>query len=134
MTMIDNAKDLPENVRAVMREVLAEGLELARKRESPGDGYLSFVGEDRTIGKGMFDGGWKVQASIVEDARFYDRPHVVVHAYSDSTLSKGSIAAPVKWTVGDRRALAEKRVATLRAERKELDKEIAALCTEWDLA
>lgn len=125
-----NEDKLPVDVRAAMRDVLADAMREAARKEDPGDGYSTMLSAEKTIGKGMYEGGWKLQASQVEDVRMNPVPFVVVHAYSDSQVTKGSVSADVERTPADRRFLAEKRLADMVARRDRLNDSINKLRAE----
>jgi hypothetical protein len=65
----DERVPLTEDVRAAMRDVLTDALREAARTEDPGDGSMVMLGADKDIGGGMWNGGWKLQAAIVEDVR-----------------------------------------------------------------
>jgi hypothetical protein len=121
---------LPDDVRAAMRAVLAEALREAARKDDPGDGSMIMLSPEKIIGKGMWDGGWKLQASLVEDERMNPKPFVVVHAYQDSTLTKGSVSADVVRTPEDRRYLGQKRLASMVQRRDALNVSIEKLSSE----
>lgn len=125
-----NEDKLPEDVRAAMRDVLAEALREAARKEDPGDGYSIGLTPEKVLGKGMYNGGWKLQSSLVEDVRMNPAPFVVVHAYSDSQITKGSVSADVERSPADRRFLAEKRLSDMVARRDRLNERIDQLRAE----
>jgi hypothetical protein len=128
LVTIERLENIPEEVRTVMRRVLSEGLELARKREPPDDGIMSMLPIDEQIGEGMYRGGWDIQACHLTDERFYeDGSYVVVHAYQDSQATKGSIASKVHYTEKDRLALDKLRLYELERRRDQLDETIKRL-------
>jgi hypothetical protein len=123
---------LPEDVRAAMRDVLAEALREAARIEDPGDGSMVFLGAEKAIGKGMWDGGWKLQSSLVEDVRMNAKPFVAVHAYQNSQMAKGSVSADVQRTPEDRRYLARQRLDSMVRCRDALNASIDKLTTQLD--
>jgi hypothetical protein len=127
-----NEDKLPESVRAAMRDLLPEALREAATKPDPGDGYMMILTPERIIGGGMYDGGWKLQSSHVQDERFHPTAQVVVHAYSDSQMAKGSVASDVVRTAADRRVIATHRLDVLVRERERLDQDIAKLRTELE--
>jgi hypothetical protein len=127
-----NEETLPDHVRAAMRDVLAEALREAARKDDPGDGIMIMLSPEKIIGKGMWDGGWKLQASFVEDERMNPKPFVVVHAYQDSTITKGSVSADVVRTPGDRRYLAQTRLASMVERRDRLNEAIDKLKANLD--
>src|SRR5260370_36088389 len=110
-----------------MRDLLAELRREASRKEGPGDGSMMMLSGDKVLGKGMWDGGWNLQASFIEDEHMNSNPFVVVHAYQDSNCTKGSVAADVVRTPADRRFLGERRLASMIARRDELNDTIANL-------
>lgn len=128
-----NEHRLPEDVRAAMRDLLSEALIEAAKKPDPGDGYTMILTPERIIRGGMFEpDGWKLQCSLVQDARFRPKAYVVVHAYSDSQITKGSVAADVVRTAADRRAAAQVQLVALVRQRDNLDQDIAKLRAELE--
>lgn len=127
-----NEKQLPDEVRAAMRDVLAEALREAARKADPGDGSMFTLGVERTLGKGMWEGGWKLQASFVEDERVNDAPFVVIHAYKDSVCAVGSVASNVVRSADDRRFVAHQHLAALVARRDALNEAIDKLTNELE--
>jgi len=123
-----NEETLPEDARAAMRDVLAEGLREAARKDDPGDGYMILL----TVGKVLAKGGWKLQASFVEDERMSPKPFVVVHAYQDSMSTRGSVSADVVRTAEDRRYLSRKRLESMVQRRDKLNVAIDKLKDELD--
>lgn len=123
---------LPDDVRASMRDVLTEALREAARTSDPGDGSILMLTAEKILGKGMWDGGWKLQSSFVEDERMNDKPFVIVHAYQGSNLTKGSVSANVIRTVEDRRYLGRQRLESMVRRRDELNESIDRLSTELD--
>src|ERR1700677_4436442 len=84
----DEREPLPENVKAAMRDLLAEALREVARKEDPGDGNMIFLsaGADKEC-----DGDWRLQSSCVHDIRMNSEPFVVVHAYQDINVIKGSV-------------------------------------------
>jgi len=113
--------DVPEDVRAAMREALAGGLEQAKKRIPPGDGLMNIL-----FGKDM--GGWSLQVLLFHDERMWPGPHVIVNAFEEAGGDlTGRLAAKVDYTADDRRAIDEKCLEQLKAERRRLDEDIKKL-------
>lgn len=127
-----NEGTLPDDVRAVMRDMIADALRKVAREADPGDGSMIILSIDRRIGRGMWDGGWKLQASFVEDVRFNRCPFVVVHAYQASQVAKGSVAADVVRTKEDLRILARGRLKEMISRREVLDAEIEQLRSELE--
>jgi hypothetical protein len=127
-----NRSDLPEDVCASMRDVLAEALRQAARTEDPGDGSMVTLEAEKTLGRGMWDGGWKLQSSFVEDVRMNEKPFVIVHAYQGSQFTKGSVSANVTRTPDDRRHLAHQRRDSMVRRRDELNIAIDKLTAELD--
>jgi hypothetical protein len=128
-----NADNLPEDVQAAMRDMLSEGLREAARMSDPGDGSMVMLLGDRMLGKGMWDGGWKIQASFVEDERMNPKPFVVVHAYQDSCSTKGSVASDVERTADDRRFIAQARLDAMVLYRDSLTHDIEKLTRQLEL-
>ena len=123
---------LPEDARAAMRDVLAEGLREAARKDDPGDGSMIMLSVEKVVGNGRWEGGWFLQASFVEDERMNPKPFVVVHAYQESNLTKGSVASDVMRTAEDRRYLGTKRLESMIQRRDRLSLAIEKLRTELD--
>lgn len=128
-----NEDQLPEDVRAAMRDVLVEALREAARKEDPSDGSMIGLSPKKTLGGGMWDGGWSLQSSFLQDERMNPAPFVVVHAYSDSNLTRGSVEADVVRTADDRRFLGQRRLALMIQRRNELDQAIDALKLELEV-
>ena len=126
----DEREPLTDDVRAAMRDVLAEALRQAARVEDPGDGSMVMLDAEKTIGGGMWDGGWKLQASFVEDERMNPKPFVVVHAYHDSQMTKASVSADVVRTPEDRRHLARLRLDSMVRRRDALTESIDKLAAD----
>ena len=127
-----NEDTLPEEARAAMRDLLAEGLREAARKDDPGDGSMIMLSVEKVVGKGRWEGGWLLQASFVEDERMNPKPFVVVHAYQESNSTKGSVAADVVRTSEDRRYLATKRLDSMVQRRDKLNAAIDKLKAELD--
>jgi hypothetical protein len=127
-----NEEALPEDVRAAMRDLLAEALREAARTENPGDGSMVYLTAEKTLGQGMWDGGWKLQSSLVEDVRMNPVPFVVIHAYHDSPMTKGNVFADVVRTSEDRRYLAQRRLESMIRRREVLSAAIDKLTEELD--
>jgi hypothetical protein len=128
----DRRSALPDDVCAAMRDVLTEALRQAARTEDPGDGSMVFLDAEKNIGNGMCDGGWKLQSSFVEDVRMNDKPFVIVHAYHDSQITKGSVSADVVRTPEDRRYLGQQRLDSMIRRRDGLTAAIDRLTVELD--
>jgi hypothetical protein len=128
-----NEDTLPEDVRASMRDLLAEALREAARTEDPGDGSMTFLSPEKVIGNGMWDdNGWKLQSSFVQDARMNEAPFVAIHAYQGSCMAKGSVQADVVRTPYDRRYIANQRLERMIRRREALDADIKTLTAELD--
>lgn len=116
---------VPDSVLKEMDIMLGEALVKARRMALPGDGYAVNV-ESRIVAGGMWtDSGWDLEAQLVEDIRYETSPFVVVFAYGESSIvAKGSVRRGVEYTEDDRKALAKARLASLKAEKLELNAEI----------
>src|SRR5208282_1437799 len=108
---------LTDDVRAAMREVLAEALREAARTEDPGDGSTVMLGVEGAIGDGMWAGSWKLQSYFVEDVRMNPRPFVVVCAHQGGHLTKASVAADVVRTPADRLYLVKQRLDAVLGRR-----------------
>ena len=125
-----NADKLPDDVLAAMRDVLAEAMREAARKQDPGDGSMIMLNARTTLGLGMWHGGWELQSSLVEDERMNDAPFVIVHAYRGGTLTRGSVADDVVRTADDRRFLAQLRLDAMIKRRDELSAAIDRLAAE----
>jgi hypothetical protein len=123
---------IPVDVRAEMRDLLAEALREAARTEDPGDGSMILLSPEKMLGKGMWDGGWKLQSSFVEDERMNASPFVAVYAYHGSQLAKGSVAADVVRTPEDRHYLGRQRLESMTCRRDKLNAAIDKLSAELD--
>jgi hypothetical protein len=121
---------LPDDVRAAMRDLLTEGLREAARKPDLGDGSMMSLGIEKIIGDGMWDGGWKLQASIVTDEQMNPKPFVTVHAYKDSTLTRGNVSSDVVRTAEDRRFLASQQLDSMIKRRDALNMSIEELTAE----
>ncbi len=124
-----NKKGLPEDVRAAMCALLTVALLEAARKPDPGDGSMVSLSE-RVIGKGMWNGGWKLQSSFIEDENMSSVPFVIVHAYQGSHLAQGSVEANVTRTPEDLRHLKQQRLKGMIRQRNELNKNIERLTAE----
>ena len=124
---------LPDEVRAAMLDLLAEGLRQAAREEDPGDGSMFSLRAEKELGLGMWDGGWKLQTSMVQDERMNPRPFVIVHAYQGSSTAKASVSLDITRTADDLRYLATRRLDALRRRRDELTAAIDKLQKELEL-
>jgi hypothetical protein len=127
-----NKNALPEKVRVAMHDMMPACLDEAARTEDPGDGNMVFLGPEKNIDGGMYDGGWTLQSSFVQDVRFCPVPYITIHAYHESqaerlhrlpfqAIAKGGVSHDVIRSTADRRFLAMKRLEMLEAQRKELD-------------
>lgn len=127
---------LPAHVKAVMRDLLVVALHEAVAKEDPGDGYMHSlsVKTEKSIDGGMWDGGWKLQSSVVHDVRMHPKPFAVVHAYQGDSIAKGSVCAEVERTAAEQRALLEKRLAIMIERRDAMTANIEKLRIrlEWE--
>lgn len=133
--MPEHIKDIPEHVHTRMRAMLVPALATARTKEPIGDGLMISLDVEEEVEGGMWQsGGWSLSVVYVCDARIKEwvEPSVVIHAYSGSSISKGYIAEPVRYTSEDRKALARKRLAALEKGRAEIDAEIADVRAELE--
>lgn len=102
-----------------MRTLLAQAVVTARTKDPPGDGSMFSLDAEQEIGGGMWEGGWTLQATVIDDERRWVGPQVIVHAYRQDQLAQGSVRLPLEYTSEDRRALAIGRLERLRAQREQ---------------
>ena len=126
----DERETLPEDIKAAMRDLLAEALREAARKEDPGDGNMIFLsaGADKEC-----DGGWRLQSSFVHDIRMNSEPFVVVHAYQDINVIKGSVSSAVVRTSEDLHYLGQRRLASMILERDRLNAAIGRLTAELEV-
>ncbi len=117
-------RDIPPDVVAVMHEVLADAMPVARRSIPPGDGSLQFMGIERKIGEGAWRGGWKIEATMYHDTRFGPGPEVHVHAYHDDNSTKGWLSQPIERSPEEELEVDRKRLAELQKYRAELDQDV----------
>jgi hypothetical protein len=127
-----NEKVLPKEIRAAMVDMLAEALREAAHTEDPGDGCLIRLSPERIIGKGMWDGGWKLQSSFIEDSRMNAMPFVRVYAYQGSQLAKACVSADVVRTAQERHYLKHQRLISMIQRRDSLNAAIDKLTVELE--
>jgi hypothetical protein len=119
-------REIPPDVVAVMHEVLAEAMPIARRRIPPGDGSLHHMGIERILGEGLWKGGWKIEATMYHDTRFGPGPEVHVHAYHEDNSTKGWLSQPIERSPEDELVVDRLRLAELRKYRSQLDEEVAS--------
>jgi hypothetical protein len=128
MQPYENTRELPYDVVREMRKFLHQVREEAGRHQAPGDGYMIGIGEDVQIRGGKWENdGWSLQATIVQDERIAEGSWVVVHGYSGSVCTKGSVSMRMEWTADEQRVLDEQQLAKLLEYRAELEQEIADL-------
>ena len=118
-------REIPADVVAVMHEVLAEAMPVARRRIPPGDGSLEFMDIQRILGEGAWRGGWKIEATMFHDTRMAPGPEVHVHAYHDKNCTEGWLSQPIERTAEDELVVDRLRLEQLRKYRGELDQDVA---------
>ena len=126
----DERESLPEDVKAAMRDLLAEALREAARKEDPSDGNMIFLsaGADKECAD-----DWRLQSSFVHDIRMNSEPFVVVYAYRDSQLTKASVSTDVVRTPEDRRYLGQRRLASMILERDRLNAANDRLAAELEV-